>query len=106
MIRNLAKPRHFDVIVIGSGSASKITRPAANKGNTVAVIEKGRMGGTCLNHGCIPSKMLIHVADVVAEMEESTRFNITNVDLKHIKVQKDHLLDRLLIVSFQSLFQY
>ncbi|KAJ3268514.1 hypothetical protein HDV01_002692 [Terramyces sp. JEL0728] len=68
---------HFDVLIIGSGSGSKITRPAASLGYNVALIEKGPFGGTCLNRGCIPSKMLIHPADVMAEIEEANRFNIT-----------------------------
>lgn len=68
--------KKYDVIVIGSGGGSKITRPAASLGNKVAIIEKGAMGGTCLNHGCIPSKMLIHPADVCAEILEAKRFNI------------------------------
>ena len=69
--------KHYDVIVIGSGGGSKITRPAAALGNKVAIIEKDSLGGTCLNHGCIPSKMLIHPADVCAEILEAKRFNIT-----------------------------
>lgn len=63
----------YDVIVIGSGGGSKITRPVASMGKKVAIIEKGYLGGTCLNHGCIPSKMLIHpaeVADCVRDMEK------------------------------------
>jgi mycothione reductase len=69
--------QEFDVIVIGSGGGSKITRPAAALGKKVAIIEKGRLGGTCLNHGCIPSKMLIHVADLVSEIRDTQRFEMT-----------------------------
>ncbi|KAJ3320348.1 hypothetical protein HDV06_005379 [Boothiomyces sp. JEL0866] len=69
--------KHFDVLIIGSGSGSKITRPAASLGYSVAIVEKGPFGGTCLNRGCIPSKMLIHPADVMAEIEEANKFNIT-----------------------------
>ena len=66
----------FDVIVIGSGGGSKITRPAANLGYKVAVIEKDQWGGTCLNRGCIPSKMLIHPADIISEIQDAKRFYI------------------------------
>lgn len=69
-------PQKFDVIVIGSGGGSKITRPAANLGHKVAIIEQGRLGGTCLNHGCIPSKMLIHPADVVNQINTAKKFDI------------------------------
>mgnify|MGYP001484983046 CR=1 FL=1 len=67
---------HYNTIVIGSGGGSKITRPAANMGEKVAIIDNGRLGGTCLNHGCIPSKMLIHAADVQSEIEEAPKFGI------------------------------
>jgi mycothione reductase len=68
--------KHFDVIVIGSGGGSKITRPAANLGLKVAIIDKGKLGGTCLNHGCIPSKMLIHSADLMSDALDLDRFNL------------------------------
>ncbi len=68
--------KNYDVIVIGSGGGSKITRPAANLGNKVAIIEKGALGGTCLNHGCIPSKMLIHPADIASHIKSASRFEI------------------------------
>ena len=66
----------YDVIVIGSGGGSKITRPAANLGFKVAIVDMGRLGGTCLNHGCIPSKMFIHPADLVVESEEASRHEV------------------------------
>ena len=54
----------FDLIVIGAGSGLNISSAAAGTGMKVAVVEKGPMGGTCLNRGCIPSKIIIHSADV------------------------------------------
>ena len=68
--------KRFDVITIGSGGGAKISSPAASMGLKVAVIEKDRLGGTCLNRGCIPSKMLIHPADVAIEIKEAHRFDI------------------------------
>jgi len=53
----------FDLIVIGSGSGLDVAT-AAQSGLKVTIIEKGMMGGTCLNRGCIPSKLLIHSANV------------------------------------------
>lgn len=70
--------KNYDVIVIGSGGGSKITTPASKLGLKVAVIEKDRLGGTCLNRGCIPSKMLIHPADVAQEIRDASRFDIHN----------------------------
>ncbi|OGX28216.1 MAG: hypothetical protein A2705_03300 [Omnitrophica WOR_2 bacterium RIFCSPHIGHO2_01_FULL_52_10] len=68
--------KKYDVIVIGSGGGSKITSPAAKLGYKVAVLEKDRPGGTCLNRGCIPSKMLIHPAYVATQIQEAHKFDI------------------------------
>jgi len=68
--------KHYDVIVIGSGGAAKIISPAARLGLKVACIEKDKLGGTCLNRGCIPSKMLIHPADVATTIREAKKFDI------------------------------
>lgn len=81
--------KKFDVIVIGSGGGSKIISPAAKMGLKVAVIEKGPLGGTCLNRGCIPSKMLIHPAEVAIAVKEAHKFSINNdprftVDFEHL----------------------
>lgn len=68
--------KKYDAIVIGSGGGAKITSPAARLGLKVACIEKDALGGTCLNRGCIPSKMLIHPADVAVSIQEAHRFDI------------------------------
>lgn len=80
--------KKFDVITIGSGGGSKITSPAALMGLKVAAIEKDQLGGTCLNRGCIPSKMLIHPADVAIEIKEAHRFDINNNPLFSVDFAK------------------
>ena len=85
--------KKFDVITIGSGGGSKISSPAASIGLKVAVIEKDRLGGTCLNRGCIPSKMLIHPADVAIEIKEAYRFEIQNNPLFSVDFEK--LVERI-----------
>ena len=87
------KMQHFDVAVIGGGSGAKLGRPVAKLGLTVAYIEKAKLGGTCLNHGCIPSKMLIHAAEKVCEIEEASKFDI-KMDLK-FSVEKSKLVGRV-----------
>ena len=58
--------KKFDLIVIGSGSGLDVANAAAKeKGFKVAIIEKDKLGGTCLNRGCIPSKLLIHSAYII-----------------------------------------
>ena len=68
--------RTFDLIVIGSGSGLEVSSDVANRGQSVAVIESGPFGGTCLNRGCIPSKMLIHSADVAETIRRARLFGI------------------------------
>ncbi|SIS18193.1 dihydrolipoyl dehydrogenase [Natronorubrum thiooxidans] len=66
----------FDLLVIGSGSGLDVANVAANHGQSVAVVEKGPLGGTCLNRGCIPSKLLLYHADVLETIERADEFHI------------------------------
>jgi mycothione reductase len=77
----------FDLIVIGSGSGLDVANAATQNGLKVAVIEKDRMGGTCLNRGCIPSKLLIHSADVAEIIKSANLFGI-EVDGLSVNFQK------------------
>jgi dihydrolipoamide dehydrogenase len=69
--------RDFDIIVIGSGSGLDVAVAAASNGLRVAVVEKDALGGTCLNRGCIPSKMLIHSADIALTIRNAVVFGIS-----------------------------
>ncbi len=66
----------FDFLVVGSGSGLDVANVAANQGQFVAVVERGPLGGTCLNRGCIPSKLLLYHADVLETVERADEFNI------------------------------
>ncbi|MDP3973956.1 MAG: dihydrolipoyl dehydrogenase [Candidatus Daviesbacteria bacterium] len=66
----------YDVLVVGSGSGLDIASEAQELGKKVALVEEGPMGGTCLNRGCIPSKMLIHASDVAEVIKNSPKFGI------------------------------
>ncbi len=68
--------RTFDVIVIGAGSGLLISNYAAEKGLKTAVIDEGPFGGTCLNRGCIPTKMLIESADVAETVNKAGVFGV------------------------------
>jgi mycothione reductase len=59
--------KEYDLIVIGSGAGMNVASSAYERGLSVAVVEHGPMGGTCLNRGCIPTKILTYVADVIVE---------------------------------------
>ncbi|ELZ33191.1 dihydrolipoyl dehydrogenase [Halorubrum tebenquichense] len=68
--------QEFDFLVIGSGSGLDVANAMAGRGNSVAVVEEGRLGGTCLNRGCIPSKQLLYHADVLETVERAGEFEI------------------------------
>ena len=78
----------FDVLVIGSGSGMIVASAAVENGFKTAILDKGPMGGTCLNVGCVPSKMLIYPSDVVAVLNEAQALGVhgtvTSVDFKNI----------------------
>lgn len=80
--------KEYDVIVIGSGAGAIIVEAALSQGLNVASVDKGPLGGTCLNLGCIPSKMLIYPADVIAEIQEAEKLGIhteiTGIDFSSI----------------------
>jgi mycothione reductase len=75
--------KRYDVIVIGSGSGGEIVDAALSHGFSIAWIDKGPLGGTCLNVGCITSKMIIYPADRIVEIQESEKLGI-KVEIKEI----------------------
>jgi mycothione reductase len=78
----------FDVLVIGTGSGMIVASTAVENGFKTAVVDSGPMGGTCLNVGCVPSKMLIYPSDVIAAFNEAQALGVhgtvSSVDFKNI----------------------
>ena len=66
----------FDIIVVGSGSGMLVASAAVEQGFKVALVEHGKIGGTCINVGCVPSKMLIYPADVISTIKESGKLGV------------------------------
>ena len=96
--------KEYDVIVIGSGSGTALVEYALNDGMRVALVDRGAalegrgpVGGTCLNVGCIPSKLLIATADRVMEIEEAYRMGIKvtieSVDFERIMHRMRSIID-------------
>ncbi len=87
----------FDVIVIGSGSGMLIASEAVGQGLKTALVENNRMGGTCINRGCVPSKMLIHPADVTAQIKDAQKIGVqatvNTVDFKNIMTRMHTLVN-------------
>ncbi|MFB6206428.1 MAG: NAD(P)/FAD-dependent oxidoreductase [Haloglomus sp.] len=68
--------REHDIIVLGGGTGNIVASAAADEGHDVALVERGRLGGTCLNRGCNPSKKLIHRADVVETVRKANSLGV------------------------------
>lgn len=67
--------RHFDLAIIGTGSANSILGPEFDDWD-VAMVERGVFGGTCLNVGCIPTKMYVYAADVAETVRHASRYGV------------------------------
>jgi len=81
-------PENVDLVVIGGGVGGYVSAIRASQlGLNVAIVEKDKMGGHCLNYACIPSKTLIYIADMFYEMSHSQQFGIKSEGLS-IDAQK------------------
>lgn len=96
--------QHFDIALIGSGSANSFPGPEF-AGRSIVQIDRGVgpqhvFGGTCLNLGCIPTKMLVHTADLAHAPAESARFGVTAA-LRHVDwpAVRDRIFGRLDAIS-------
>ncbi|TGL56751.1 dihydrolipoyl dehydrogenase [Leptospira kemamanensis] len=72
--------KEYDILVIGAGAGTKLVTPPSQIGKRVAVFEKETPGGTCLNRGCIPSKMVIYPSELLRLRKESRRFGIYDAE--------------------------
>ncbi len=92
--------RAYDALIIGTGQAGPpLARQLATAGMTVAVIERGAFGGTCVNTGCIPTKTLVASAYAAHMARRSADFGVTvegavRVDMPKIKARKDEISGR------------
>src|SRR3954471_20983178 len=90
----------FDIVVLGGGSGGyACALRAAELGMSVVMVEKDKVGGTCLHRGCIPTKALLHAADIVEETKESEKFGIKatfeGVDMAGVHSYKDKVISKL-----------
>jgi dihydrolipoamide dehydrogenase len=90
----------FDVVVLGAGSGGyACALRAAQLGLTVALVEKGKLGGTCLHVGCIPTKALLHAAEVADSARDSEQFGVNatleGIDMGGVNKYKDGVVSRL-----------
>lgn len=90
----------FDVLVLGAGSGGyACALRAAQLGLSVALVEKGKVGGTCLHVGCIPTKALLHAAEVADSARGAAAFGVRatleGIDMAAVNAYKDKVVGRL-----------
>ena len=90
----------FDIVILGGGSGGyACALRAAELGMSVALVEKGKLGGTCLHMGCIPTKALLHAAEVADSAREGEQFGVKttfeSVDMSGVNAYKDGVVGRL-----------
>ncbi|MEV1129692.1 dihydrolipoyl dehydrogenase [Agromyces sp. NPDC049794] len=72
--------QNFDIVILGGGSGGYAAAlRAVQLGFTVGLVEKDKLGGTCLHRGCIPTKALLHAAEIADNTRESSRFGVRSV---------------------------
>lgn len=92
--------KEYDVVVIGGGTGGYVASIRASQlGLKVAVIEKGKIGGTCLHAGCIPSKALLRSAEVYAQTKNADKYGVVapevGLDFSKVQARKEEITDRL-----------
>jgi dihydrolipoamide dehydrogenase len=90
----------FDVLVLGAGSGGyACALRAAQLGLKVGLVEKGNLGGTCLHVGCIPTKALLHAAEIADQARDSAQFGVRasleGIDMDGVNTYKDGVVSRL-----------
>src|SRR3984885_9781295 len=87
----------YDAIIIGTGQAGPtLAHRLTAAGQKVAVIERGKFGGTCVNTGCIPTKTMVASAYAAHTARRAAEFGVTiqgpvDVDMKEVKARKDRI---------------
>jgi len=89
-----------DIVIIGGGPAGYVAAiHAAHLGAKVAVVEKDRLGGTCLNRGCIPTKALVRSVEVLLQARRASEFGIKidniKINFQKIMARKSNIVDKL-----------
>lgn len=91
---------NFDVVILGGGSGGYAAAlRSAQLGKSVALIEKDKLGGTCLHRGCIPTKALLHSAEVADVTRESAAYGVNaefhSIDMTVVNKYRDGIIDKL-----------
>ncbi|KNC19884.1 dihydrolipoamide dehydrogenase [Arthrobacter sp. RIT-PI-e] len=92
-----ATAQEFDILVLGGGSGGYAAAlRAVQLGFTVGLIEKGKLGGTCLHNGCIPTKALLHSAEIADGARDSEKYGVKatfeSIDMEAVNAYKDGII--------------
>ncbi|ADH92468.1 dihydrolipoyl dehydrogenase [Arcanobacterium haemolyticum] len=96
----MSDTQEYDIVILGAGSGGYATAMrAAQLGLSVALVEGDKVGGTCLHRGCIPTKALLHVAEVADEMREGAHIGIKGsfdgIDMDALNAYKDGVITKM-----------
>jgi dihydrolipoamide dehydrogenase len=91
---------NFDVVILGGGSGGYAAAlRSAQLGKSVALIEKDKLGGTCLHRGCIPTKALLHSAEIADNVKDAAHYGVQAtfgaIDMPAVNNYRDTIVDRL-----------
>jgi dihydrolipoamide dehydrogenase len=91
---------NFDVVILGGGSGGYAAAlRSAQLGKSVALIEKDKLGGTCLHRGCIPTKALLHSAEIADNVKDAGHYGVNasfgSIDMLGVNKYRDGIVDRL-----------
>jgi dihydrolipoamide dehydrogenase len=96
----VAESGRYDIVILGGGSGGyACALRAAELGMRVALVERDKVGGTCLHRGCIPTKALLHAAEIADHANEAEAFGVRarfeGIDMAGVNGYKDKVVDRL-----------
>jgi len=99
-VSQAATDQSYDVVILGGGSGGYAAALRASElGLSVALVEREKLGGTCLHRGCIPTKALLHAAEVADSARESEQFGVRatfeSIDIAGVNKYKDGVVGRL-----------
>ena len=92
--------QHYDLIVIGGGSGGlAVAETAARLGRSVAIIEGSKIGGTCVNNGCVPKKVMWYAASLAHAVDDASSFGIpaqrAATDWKQLVAGRENYIDNI-----------
>ncbi len=100
MTANPVEGKTYDLVILGGGSGGYAAALRATElGLSVALVEQGKLGGTCLHVGCIPTKALLHAAEVADTVREAERYGVRStfdsIDIGAVNEYRDGVINRL-----------